>query len=351
MSETAEKNHPIRLIYDGDIGPDPCDFSTISALHEYHKRGMIHLIGVAGVTPDPYLASTFSIYNQIYGNDIPIGAWRPGATVDRISDDIKTRYRKALTQFCHADPNKLIFDRYANSNTRTAADVPDSVELYRHLLSQEEDDSVTLYAAGQLFNLEALLQTGADDHSDLNGKELLQSKVKAFIFMGGYFPESFECSWYSETSGAEWNWWAFGSRMTTRTTLEVIVSMGKPVTYVGAEQGPRVLVGNELVARLGRHHPTTESFYLFKPITRIPTGSTEPDLVRENPAFDEITLFHAVEDGVGTYFDRVYGRVQVDENGANSWFPGDGNESYLVIRAGMEGQLGDIVTDRVTGRF
>ena len=79
----------IKLIYDGDIGPDPCDFSTLSMLHEYHNKGMIDLVGVVGETPDPYLASTFSIYNQFYGNDIPIGSFNsvPGGVT--FSDDVK----------------------------------------------------------------------------------------------------------------------------------------------------------------------------------------------------------------------------------------------------------------------
>ena len=41
----------INLLYEGDIGPDPCDFSTISVLHEYHRRGMINLVGVARRMP------------------------------------------------------------------------------------------------------------------------------------------------------------------------------------------------------------------------------------------------------------------------------------------------------------
>ena len=36
----------IRLIYDGDIGPDPCDFSTLSMLHQFHSKGMIELVAM-----------------------------------------------------------------------------------------------------------------------------------------------------------------------------------------------------------------------------------------------------------------------------------------------------------------
>jgi hypothetical protein len=343
----------INLIYDGDIGPDPCDFSTISILHEYHERKMINLVGVMGVTPDPYLASTFSIYNQIHGHDIPIGAYRDDVRTPRIGDSIKSEYYKALSWACgDPDPNKVIYEKYGNAATKMATDVPDSVEMYRRLLSHAADDSITIYAAGQLYNFEALLGAGPDDYSSLTGRELLQRKVKQYVFMGGYFPDSSVNEWYEKnTSGAEWNWWGFGSRDTTKRCLEAIVSMAKPVTYIGAEQGVRVLVGKEMAARLGRDHPTTEAFFLSPSLTKRIDDSSEPELTGENPAYDEITLFHVVEDGVGTYFDRIPGKLQVDEHGGNKWLPGDTNESYLTIRNGVEEELRTIITDRITGAF
>jgi|TARA_B100001964_G_scaffold110060_1_gene123008 hypothetical protein len=177
-------------------------------------------------------------------------------------------------------------------------------------------------------------------------------KVKKFVFMGGYFPDSSVNEWYVEnTSGAEWNWWGFGSKNTTMLSIKSIAGMGKPVTYVGAEQGIRILVGQEMATRLGRHHPTTEAFYLSRWLTKENEGSLEVELARENPAYDEITLFHLVEGGVGQYFDRVSGQAQLDANGANTWLPGDTNQSYLTIRSGVEGELAQVITDRITGRF
>lgn len=342
----------INLIYDGDIGPDPCDFSTLSVLHEYHVRKMINLVGVMGVTPDPYLASTFSIYNQIYGHDIPIGAWHDNSKNIRIAAPIRERYYKALAWACkEPNPNRVIYEKFGNADTATAAGLPDSVEAYRKLLSHAEDSSITIYAAGQLYNFEALLQTTADQYSDASGQELLARKVDRFVFMGGYFPNSLVNQWYQEnTDGAEWNWWGFGSRETTATVLATITAMGKPVTYIGAEQGVRVLIGREMASRLGRNHPTTEAFVLSSFLT---TGEGDTlQWERENPAYDEITLFHAVEDGVGQYFDQVPGRVSVDASGANGWVEEQGtNERYLTIRAGVEAELAGLMTDRITGQF
>lgn len=36
----------IGLIYDGDLGPEPCDFTTLSMLHQFHSKGMIELVAM-----------------------------------------------------------------------------------------------------------------------------------------------------------------------------------------------------------------------------------------------------------------------------------------------------------------
>ena len=343
----------IRLIYDGDIGPDPCDFSTLSMLHEYHKRGMIELVGVMGATPDPYLASTFSIYNQIYGNDIPIGSFNNAPGGVNFSDEVKKTYYDFISSWCHADQNKTIFEKFGNSETKRADDVPNPVELYRKLLSEASDNSITIYAAGQLFNFPALFASGADQYSPLSGEELLRAKAKEFVFMGGCFPVSSEYPSYRSTGGAGYNWSAFGNKNTTRKTITTLAKMGKPITYVGVKPGVRILVGKEMVRRLGRDHPTTESVYLYRPTARLPKDAKEKgtQLTASNPAFDEIALFHAVEGGVGEYFGKVHGRIQIDENGANTWVPGDGKESYIILLPGVVKRLREVITDRITGHF
>ena len=122
VSEVAGEA-PILLIYDGDIGPDPCDFSTISMLHEYHAHGDIQLLGVIGETPDPYLATTFSIYNQTYRHEIPIAAYDPATTEVEFGQDVIKKYYKAIEELNFADQNKIIYEKYANSATLRSRDV------------------------------------------------------------------------------------------------------------------------------------------------------------------------------------------------------------------------------------
>ena len=229
--DTGSTGSDIKLIYDGDIGPDPCDFSTLSLLHEYHNKGMIDLVGVIGATPDPYLASTFSIYNQIYGNNIPIGAYSDGSDDIAFSQRIKRAYSSAILFTTYANPNETIYEKYGNSETRTLDDIAGTVELYRKLLSGAEDNSITIYAAGQLFNFPALLTSQAHQYSPLNGEELVQSKVKEFVFMGGDYPCSAANPPHDVMAGAEYNWWALGEKDITRKVISTLARMGKPITW------------------------------------------------------------------------------------------------------------------------
>jgi len=359
---TGEKipKQPIRLIYDGDIGPDPCDFSTLSMLHEYHKRGMIELLGVIGETPDKHLASTFSIYNQLYGHDIPIGAFEPGRSEVEFTSEVIVRYFANINKLCFADQNKTIYDRYGNKETATSGEVSGTVSLYRKLLSAAEDNSVVIYIAGQLYNFPPLITSKADSYSQLSGRELLDRKVKEFVVMGGFFPNSLKNKWYIDnTHGAEWNFWGFHSRHTTKNTFHVLTQLDKPITYIGAETGYPVKVGLEMAKRLGRSHPTTEAFTQYRLTSRIVEDQEAegPVLQKRNPAYDELTLFYVVEGGVGKYFVRHTGQITIDENGANGWLPGDGNESYLTFTGTWKErntaikELQNIITDRITGRF
>jgi len=351
QKENESERSAIKLIYDGDIGPDPCDFSTISMLHEYHNKGFIELLAVMGATPDPYLTSTFSIYNQVYGNKIPIAGYNPESSEVDFGEEVVTKYDEAIKVHCHANVNKSIYEKYGNGETLRSNDVPGTITLYRKLLSEAEDNSIVIYAAGQLFNFPPLLKSGADQYSPLSGKELLKAKLRKVVIMGGLFPDS---QVIENTDRAEWNWWAFASKNITKTTMNALAEMGKPIVYVGFEVGVQVHVGVEMIKRLGREHPTTEAFYLGKG-TRNTTKKTIDEgsfLTSENPAFDEIGLFVAVEGGIGEFFNTVQGRVETEEYGANSWIPDEqGNESYITLLPEVEKKLSEVITDRITGDF
>ena len=69
-----------------------------------------------------------------------------------------------------------------------AARAPDPVDLYRRTLSGAQDGSITIVSIGFFDNLAALLDSELDSYSNLTGKELIATKVKDLVVMGGDYP-------------------------------------------------------------------------------------------------------------------------------------------------------------------
>lgn len=70
-----------------------------------------------------------------------------------------------------------------------------SVKLYRQILN-DCANPVTIVTTGYLTNIAELLKSGPDDISDKNGKELVNSKVKALYITGGAYPEGYDNNFY-----------------------------------------------------------------------------------------------------------------------------------------------------------
>jgi len=70
--------------------------------------------------------------------------------------------------------------------------VPDGYKLYRKLLAGQPDNSVNIVSIGFVTSLANLLNSEADEYSDLSGVELVKKKVKALYVMGGVFGSSAE---------------------------------------------------------------------------------------------------------------------------------------------------------------
>ena len=76
------------------------------------------------------------------------------------------------------------FPRVLQDATRT----PNPVDLYRQTLGGAQNGSITIISIGFFGNLAALLDSEPDTHSNLTGKELITTKVKDLVIMGGDYP-------------------------------------------------------------------------------------------------------------------------------------------------------------------
>ena len=65
---------------------------------------------------------------------------------------------------------------------------PNPVDLYRQILDGAQGVSITIVSIGFFDNLAGLLDSKPDAYSNLTGKELIATKVKDLVIMGGDYP-------------------------------------------------------------------------------------------------------------------------------------------------------------------
>lgn len=152
---------PARVIFDTDVGGDIDDAGALAMLHALADRGEIELLAIGVVNGHEAAVPYVDAVNTWYGRpDIPIGTVRRGAPFQRdlYMAPIVATYPHDLTQ----------------------ATAPDVVSLYRKILAEQPDDSVTIVEVGPSTNLSQLLDSPPDLISPLSGVELVRRKVKHY---------------------------------------------------------------------------------------------------------------------------------------------------------------------------
>lgn len=287
-----------KLIFDTDFGGDADDLGALAMLNHFQNKKEIDLLAVMCWNLEQYAVSAIDAVNTYYGNpDIPIGIRQGDAH---------------LTPWNHS---KVIADNLEHDITYKNA--PDATPLYRKLLSASDDKSLVIITVGPLMNIKALIDSKPDSISSKNGLELIRSKVKEFVVMGGNFP----------TSENEWN---FDGDM-PGVTKYVLEHLDVPITFLGAELGSSLKTG-EVFNKLPKDSPLYLGFYHF--------GQYAPWMkhlfkgkIFDNATFDQTAVLYAIRNGIGTYWHRVEnGYCKADETGGNTWVSKEkSNHSYLVL--------------------
>ena len=179
QSKTAQRNasseneQQQRVIFDTDVGGDVDDAGALAVLHALADRGEIELLAMGVVIGHEAAVPYVHAVNTWYGRpDLPIGTIKGNAPYarDEYMVPIVATYPYVLTR-------------------ETA---PDVVELYRRVLASQPDRSVTLITVGPATNIYNLLKSEPDEHSPLNGVELMRRKIKIYVAGGngnGGLPE------------------------------------------------------------------------------------------------------------------------------------------------------------------
>src|SRR5205085_7226273 len=131
------------------------------------SRGESRLLAVTVTKDEPYAASYIDIVNTFYGRpDIPIGVTHSGITP---AADFQTTVSVIRTASgAPLYPHDLRDGRRA----------PEATTVLRRVLAAQPDSSVVIVQTGFSTNLARLLDTPADAHSRLTGRELVARKVR-----------------------------------------------------------------------------------------------------------------------------------------------------------------------------
>ncbi|KAF1965138.1 inosine/uridine-preferring nucleoside hydrolase [Bimuria novae-zelandiae CBS 107.79] len=289
------------LIIDTDLHSDVDD---ASALMLGATLPNLNLLGVNVNHPSEYSALAASAILAHYGHaDTPISIPRPMNSVtffDKKNYKVGEYTSKVAY---HWSGGTLPWGK--------AEDAWDPVFLYRKLLSEAGDGSVTIASIGFLDNISALLDSQPDKYSPMNGRALVRAKVHELAVMGGTYP-----------TGRSWNF--YGSNPSR--AAHVINTWEGKITFVGNDVGKHVLVGAPLMASTFEDDPIRQSYVWY--------GFGKP-----LPSWDPLTILY-VANGLGEIFeianDKGFNRIL--EDGTNEWVD-DGvrrGQRYLKLRAGSE---------------
>lgn len=168
IASAAQKTGVPRIIIDSDLSLWWDDATAIGMANVLEQRGKVHVLAVMSDIPNPVAVAAIDTF---YGHpSIPLGA--------PADSEVNTAPRGYSNTLADSLPHKV----------RSSRDVPDAVPLYRRILAEQPDHSVTIVAVGSYANLPSLLTSKAGDGSGLDGRELIAAKVKETVIEDGFFP-------------------------------------------------------------------------------------------------------------------------------------------------------------------
>lgn len=163
--DAVDKTVPVKVIYETDFTLDVDDVGALAILHAMADNGEAEILAVSYNESQNKAADAIDAVNTWYGRgDIPIGLYdKPLASPDFYNSP----YINTLAGM-------------ANDITDNTVDT--SLNIYKQVLAQQPDQSVTIISVGFLNNLYDLLK---------EDPELVASKVNKLVLMGGVYYDDF----------------------------------------------------------------------------------------------------------------------------------------------------------------
>ena len=300
-NKEAAQSDKLNIIFETDIGNDVDDAMALDMIYKYLDQDRINLLAVTinkdGLAPVEFM----DIMNTWYGYpDIPVGMIRNGADCE--TDAVN--YAKAVVNLRKEDGTPMFARSHGNYDQ-----YPDAHVLYRKILAEMPDNSVTIVSVGFSTNLARLMDTPADEYSPLTGKELVAKKVKELITMAGHTSDVnfHEYNVFKDPPAAKKVFEEWPTKVVT-SPFEV----GIAIQYPGAS------IENDFTwATEG--HPMVEAYKAYLPMPY------------DRPTWDLTSLLYAVE---GDSFFTMHGpfTMEVTEKGGTIFTPDqNGNRYYMMV--------------------
>jgi inosine-uridine nucleoside N-ribohydrolase len=189
---------------------------------------------------------------------------------------------------------------------KSNAEAWDAVKLYRKILASQPDKSVTIVTVGFLTNLSNLLNTVADQYSQLDGKALIAKKVKLLVCMAGKFPSGFE----------------FNVMKDAKASQNVYSNWPTQIILSGFEIGAKIHVGIPLIHNTSiQNDPVKDVFSISIPMAKEDSAG--------RMSWDETAVLVAIK-GYSNYYTLHTGRMKVADDGSDIWDDTGKGQAYLI---------------------
>jgi inosine-uridine nucleoside N-ribohydrolase len=290
----AQKNKPVKIILDTDFGNDCDDTGALAILHQMAYLGEAEILATMYPMNDDAGAAAIDAVNTYYGKpNIPIGTYKGDYVYKGKHNDF---YNSALV---NNFPNDL----------KSGQRAPDAIALYRKILSEQPDGSVTIVVVGPQRLIADLIASPPDAISKLSGVELVKKKVSKLVSMGAEYPK-----------GDEWN-----IKICPDGAKLVAEQWPTPIYYSGFEIGKAIMTGERLITETPSSNPVRMAF------------ETNPmvDKNKNRHSWDQTAVLFAVR-GLRDYWTMASGTLQISEDGKNNWSPTGKNHFYLIAKKPVE---------------
>ena len=261
--------HPKKVIFETDMSTDVDDVGALAVLHALADNGETEILAVSFNEAHPSGANAICAINTWYNRgNIPIGIYKGD-----LADPDESSYLDSLANFPHDLP---------------ITPTPSSLELYRQVLSQQPDNSVTIISVGFLNNLYDLLKADSD---------LVEQKVIELVVMALVVDDPYNTVRHNQIDKSEYvihNW---------------------PTPLVISHYGESIHTGARL-SETAPENPVREAYY------RRFNGQ-----YRGRSSWDQLAILYGVR-GVGDYFTEVTEGKGRLSNGYE-WEMKPGFRSYL----------------------